>query len=63
MQKAATVPGVTHSVVNVTACLRTITGELGAGKLARSVREEADGKGPVEYLASCLLHSYGRRRW
>jgi hypothetical protein len=37
---------VIRSLVNVTACSRTITGELGAGKLARLVREEADGKGP-----------------
>jgi hypothetical protein len=47
MQKAATVLDVIRSVVNVTAFfLRTITGELGTGKLARPVREEADGKGP-----------------
>jgi hypothetical protein len=46
MQKAKTVLDVIRSVVNVTAFLRTITGELGAGKLACPVREEADGKGP-----------------
>ncbi len=57
MQNAATVLGVIRSVVNVTASLRTITGEPGARKRARRVREEADGKGPFRYLASCLLHS------
>jgi hypothetical protein len=46
MQKTKTVLDVIRSVVNVTAFLRTITGELGAGKLARPAREEADGKGP-----------------
>ena len=46
MQNAATVLDVIRSVVNVTASLRTITGELGDGKPSRRVREEADGKGP-----------------
>jgi hypothetical protein len=57
MQNAATVLDVIRSVVNVTASLWTITGEPGARKRARRVREEADGKGPFGYLASCLLHS------
>jgi hypothetical protein len=39
-----------------------ITGEQGAGKLARPVREGADGKDPRQgHLASGLLHSMGGR--
>jgi hypothetical protein len=58
MQKAETVLGVIrkrgegHHIA-----AETITGEPGAGKLARRVREGADGKGPTRHLAGSLLHS------
>jgi len=53
-------------VIRARHCARAdaITGEQGAGKLACSVREEADGKGPgARDLAGGLLHSgRGRRK-
>lgn len=59
MHNAAMVPDVIRSVLNVTASLRTITGEPAAGKLACPVGEEANGSGAAGYLAGGRLHSKG----